>query len=231
LSDPGGWPYYANVIIRAGVSVKSRTLVAHQQYFGMEAARFREAANRVLARVVGLPVDRAQVHERRLREDFAVTTQSGQGLVEDLVRGGLLKPHAERPGEYRLTDKFAEFAYARVIAPLPRARARQLLERAAKVAAHINASWSRNPLEIEMVAVSGAYMSRDEELSELTLNVLLRNRAQPRTMPWGRRASKAEGANEIRAELGSVTTFAVVHLLTDRDSLPRPFNIVYNADG
>ncbi len=210
--------------------MKSRTLVAHQTYFGFEAARFREAANRVLSRVIGLPVDRAQVHERRLREDFAVTTQSGQGLVEDLVRGGLLKPLGERPGEYRLTEKFAEFAYARVIAPLPRARARQLLDRAAKIAANINGSWTRNPLEIELVAVSGAYMSRDAELAELTLNVIVRNRAQPRSTPWGRRASKAEGANEIRAELASITTFAVVHLLTDRQSLPRPFNVVYNAD-
>jgi hypothetical protein len=211
--------------------MKSRTLVAHQRYFGLEAMRFREAANRVLARVVGLPVDRAQVHEKRLREDFAVTTQSGQCLVEDLVRGGLLKPHGGRPGEFRLTDKFAEFAYARIIAPLPRARARQLLERVAKIAAHINASWSRNPLEIEMVAVSGAYMSRDDQLGELTLNVLVRNRAQMRSMPWGRRASKAEGANEIRGELGSITTFAIVHLLTDRQTLPRPFNVVYSADG
>jgi len=210
--------------------MKPRTLVAHQTYFGFEAARFREAANRVLARVIGLPVDRAQVHERRLREDFAVTTQTGQGLVDDLVRGGLLMPRGERPGEYRLTEKFAEFAYARIIAPLPRSRARQLLERAAKIAANINASWTRNPLEIEMVAVTGAYMSRDEQLGELTLNVVLRNRAQPRTLPWGRRASKAEAAKEIRAEIASVTTFAVVHLLTDRQAVPRPFNVVYNSD-
>jgi len=209
--------------------MKSRTLVARQRYFGMEAIRFREAANRVLARIVGLPIDRAQVHERRLREDFALTTQSGESLVDDLVRGGLLKPHGERTGEYRLTEKFAEFAYARIVAPLPRVRARQLVERAAKIAANINTDWTRNPLEIETIAVSGAYMSRDEELAELTLNVLVRNRAEPRNTPWGRRASKAEGANEIRAELAKLTSFAIVHLVTDRQALPRPFSVVFSA--
>jgi hypothetical protein len=210
--------------------MKPRTLIAHQQYFGMEPIRFREAAHRVLARVVGLPVDRARVPGRRLREDFAMTTQSGEALLDELVRGGLIKPHGERNDEYRLTEKFAEFAHARIVAPLPRARARQLLERATKIAANINAGWTRNPLEIEAIAVSGAYMSRGDQLAELTLNVVVRNRAERRDVPWGRRASKAEGANEIRDELSKLTSFAIVHLLTDRLTLPRPFAIVFNAD-
>jgi hypothetical protein len=210
--------------------MRSRTLIARQHYFGMDALRFREAANRVLARVVGLPIERAQVHGRRLREDFAVTTQGGEALLDGLVRRGLISPHGDRPDEYRLTEKFAEFAYARIIAPLPRARARQLLDRAAKVAANINAGWTRNPLEIELLAVSGAYMSRDDELPELTLNVLVRNRLDVRSAPWGRRASKGEGAKEIRAELAKLSTFAIVHLATDRQALPRPFSVVFSAD-
>ncbi len=210
--------------------MRSRTLVARQHYFGIDALQFREAANRVLARVVGLPIDRAQVPGRRLREDFAVTTQTGECLLDDLVRGGLLAPHGERADEYRLTEKFAEYAYARVVSPLPRARAKQLLERAAKIAANINGHWTRNPLEIEAIAVSGAYMSRDEELAELTLTVVVRNRGDVRNTPWGRRASKADGAKQIRAELAQLTSFAIVHLVTDRQALPRPFNIVYSAD-
>ncbi len=210
--------------------MRSRTLVARQRYFGIDALQFREAANRVLARVIGLPIDRAQLPGRRLREDFAVTTQTGEGLLDDLVRGGLLAPNGERPDEYRLTEKFAEFAYARVVSPLPRARAKQLLERAAKIAANVNADWTRNPLEIEAIAVSGAYMSRDDELGEVTLNVVVRNRADVRNAPWGRRASKAEGAKQIRAELAQLTSFAIVHLVTDRQDLPRPFSVVFSAD-
>lgn len=210
--------------------MKSRTLVAHQRYFGMEAIRFREAANRVLTRVVGLPIDRARVQGRRLREDFALTTQSGESLLDDLVRSGLIKPNGERPGEFRLTEKFAEYACARIVAPLPRARARQLVERAAKIATNINSAWIRNPLEVETIAVAGAYMSRDEELGELTLYVIVRNRGERRDAPWGRRASKAEGANEIRSELMKLSSFAIVHLVTDRTTLPRPFSIVFSAD-
>jgi hypothetical protein len=210
--------------------MRSRTLVAHQRYFGFEALQFRDAANRVLARVVGLPLERAHVHERRLREDFALSEQGGHTLIDSLVRGGLLAPRGDRPGEYRLTEKFAEFAYARIVAPLPRGRARQLLDRVNKIAANINAGWARNPLEIEAIAVTGAYMSRDEELAELTLYVVVRNRAEMRSVPWGRRASKSEGAKEIRAELAKLSTFAVVHLVTDRQDLPRPFAIVYSAE-
>ena len=54
--------------------MKSRTLIAHHRYFGVEALQLRTAAGRVLTRVVGMPPARARVRADHLRQDFAVDT-------------------------------------------------------------------------------------------------------------------------------------------------------------
>jgi len=95
--------------------MRVRTLISHQRYFGMEPMALRHAAGRVLLRVHGLPPDRARVSAQRLREDFGLDTTEGNALVSDLVDGGLLEPHAERAGEYRITDRFVEYASARIV--------------------------------------------------------------------------------------------------------------------
>jgi hypothetical protein len=212
--------------------MKTRTLVAHQRYYGLDAMQLRTAAGRVLTRVVGLPPGRARVRADHLRQDFAVNTVEGTALLHQLVDDGLLKAHASAPNDFEVTDAFREVASARVVEPLPRAKARVLVARAAEIAAEINAEWHRNPLEIEAIAVSGSYMSRDRDLSDLTLGVVVRHRSAARRSRWGRMENKQAGAQAIRAALQALSSFVAVHLTTDGTTLPRPFAIVFrDADG
>jgi hypothetical protein len=210
--------------------MKARTLVSHQRYFGMEPMALRHAAGRVLLRIHGLPPERARVSAQRLREDFGLDTEDGDELVQELVNGGLLEPHAERAGEYRVTERFIEFASARIVSPLPRVRAKALLDQACRLAGEINAEWMRNPLEIDAIMVSGDYMSRQHELSELTLSVLVRPRARMRVPRWAPVTSKSEGASAIRHALRKLSSYVVVHLVTGIASMPRPFSVAFRAD-
>jgi hypothetical protein len=211
--------------------MKSRTLMTHHTYFGLDALRLRTAAGRVLTRVVGLPAARARIRAEHVRQDFAVNTVEGDALLHELVDGGLLRPHAELPGEFEVTDRLREYAAARVVEPLTRARARSLIARACDLARQVNAEWTRNPLEIEALAVSGAYMSRDADLPELTLGVLVRSRDATRRSRWGRMANKQGGAQAIREEFQSLSSFVVVHFVTELADLPRPFSVVFRAEG
>ena len=210
--------------------MKTRTLLSHQRYFGMDPVALRHATGRVLLRVAGLPPERARVSAQRLREDFGQDTAGGDALLRELVYSGLLEPHAERLGDYRLTERFAEFASARIVAPLLRVRAKQLLDEACRLAAEINGEWNRNPLAIWAIAVSGDYMSRNHELADLTLWVVVGRRARVRAPRWVRLPSKAEGAAAIRDALRKLSSFIVVHLVTDTASLPRPFSVAFRAE-
>jgi len=73
--------------------MKVTTLVSDRRYFGVDAMTLRAASRRILARVVGLPPERARVSARALRQDFGVNTVVGQALVSELVAEGLLRPH------------------------------------------------------------------------------------------------------------------------------------------
>lgn len=210
--------------------MKPLTLVTHRKYFGMNPLYLRAATDRVLARVAGLPPERAQVSARCLRQDFGADTEVGQQLVEGLVSEGLLEPRAEAPEDYRLTERFYEFACARVVEPLPRARAKQLLSKACQLAIAVNAEWSRNPLEIEALAPFGRYMSRDTKLGELPLGIVVRARPASRRARWGRLASKAEGAAEIRSAFRELSSFIRVRTVNEMQLLPRPFSVVFHED-
>jgi hypothetical protein len=227
---------HANVMTRpnadreAPMPVKTRTLVAHQRYYGLDPVQLRTAAGRVITRVVGLSPTRARVRADHVRQDFAMNTVEGTALVHRLVDDGLLKPHATQPGDYELTDAFREVAAARVVEPLPRGKARVLLARAAEIAAEVNADWHRNPLEIEAIAVSGSYMSREPKLADLTLGVVVRHRSARRRPRWGRMEIKPAGAQAIRAALQALSSFVAVHCVTEAAALPRPFAIVFRDD-
>lgn len=208
--------------------MKSRTLIAHQRYFGVDALTLRTAAGRVLTRVVGMP--QARIRADHVKQDFAVDTLEGNALVNELVVGGLLRPDDDYPGAFEPTDRLREFAAARVVAPLPRARARQLVARACSTVREINAEWTRNPLEVEALAVSGSYMSRDEALGDLTLGVLVRSRGADRRARWGRMSNKPAGAQAIREALQSLSSFIAVHFATELADLARPFAIVFRAE-
>ena len=210
--------------------MKARTLMSHHRYFGMEPVALRHAAGRVLLRVAGLPPERARVSAQRLREDFRVDTVEGAALLEQLVVSGLLEPRTDRPGDYRVTERFAEYASARIVAPLPRVRAKQLLDQACRMAAEINDGWTRNPLSIDSLAVSGDYMSRLHELGDLTLWVVVRPRLRTRVPHWARLPTKAEGAIAIRNAVRELSSFIVAHLVTGLSSVPRPFSVAFRAD-
>ena len=208
--------------------MKARTLVTQRLYFGMDALSLRAATGRVLSRVVGLPPERARISARNLRQDFGVDTVQGKALVEQFVAEGMLEPPRELQADFGLTERFAEYASARVVEPLPRERAKQLLAHACELAARVNGEWTRNPLEIEAVAPFGCYMSRDRQLAELPLGIVVRPRA--RRARWGQLQTKSDGAREIRAEFRELSSFIHVRMVKDARLLPRPFAVAFHAD-
>jgi hypothetical protein len=210
--------------------MKPRTLVAHQRYFGLDPSHLRLAAGRALTRVVGLPPGRDHVRTEHLRQDFALDTVAAEALVREMTEAGLLRPRRAAPGSFELTENFRALAGARVVAPLPRARARQLVDRARDLALDINASWSRNPLDIDTLAVCGGYMSRDVELCELTLGVVVRSRSRDRRARWGRMDNRQAGACAMRDAIAARSSVVVVHLLAPPGGLARPFSVVFRAD-
>jgi len=208
--------------------MRARTLVTHRRYFGLDAVSLRAATGRVLSRVVGLPRDRARITDSQLRVDFGVDTIDARVLVEGMVEGGLLQPRAEQR-DYRITDRFYEFAAARIVEPLPRTRAKQLVGQADDLARRVNAEWTRNPLLIEAVAPYGAYMSRDPYLDELPLGLVVGNRPASQRARW-RTIGKAEGVQEIRDAFGGLSSFVRLRLVTGLVDLPRPFAVSFQAE-
>lgn len=204
-------------------------LLRHLHYFGVEPLKLRAAAARIVSRVAGLPPQRARVTSRQLLMDFGIDTVEGLSLVDELVAAGLLEPRPELPGVYGVAPGFAEIAAARVIDPLPRARAKRLVTEACGLAARINTEWVRIPVEIEAIAPFGSYMSRDSQLADLSLGVVVRLRPATRRAHW-RMATKAEGANAIKTAFRGLSSFVRVRLVTDLQDVPKPFSVVYKAD-
>ena len=211
--------------------MKARTLVTDRLYFGIDPLSLRTATARVYTRVVGLPPSRARVSARNLRHDFGFgDTTQGQMLIDEFVAQGLLDPPNEHLADYGLKERFLEFAFARVVEPLPRDRARQMLGKACELAARINAEWTRNPLEIEAVAPFGSYMSRDRQLDGLSLGVVVRARLASRRARWGRIVTRSEGAHDIRAAFRGLSSFIRVRLVSNKERLPRPFAVAFQDD-
>ncbi len=210
--------------------MRPRTLVTDRLYFGFEPMKLRAATGRALARVVGLPPERARISASHLHHDFAVDAARGQALVNAMVADGLLEPPNERLAGYRLTREFIELAGARVVEPLPRSRAKLLLTEARVLAERINEDAVHNPLAISAFAVYGDFMSRAHKLEQLSVGVVVDLRAPSRRTRFGRMQSKAEGAEAIRAAFRGLSSFVRVRLVTDLATLPRPFSLVFAAD-
>jgi hypothetical protein len=206
-----------------------QVLLKHRHYFGVEPDRLRAAAARIVARVAGLTPDRARVTSRQLLNDFGVDTVEGMSLVDDLVSEGLIEPRSEHPGVYGVASRFAKIASARVVDPLPRSRARQLVIHACDLAAQINAEWTRIPLEIEAIAPFGSFMSRDPNLSELALGIVVRLRPATRRAHW-RMSTKADGVTAIRSAFKDLDSFVRVRVVTDLQDVPRPFSVVFRME-
>jgi len=125
--------------------------------------------------------------------------------------------------------RFLEYANARVVEPLPRARARALVARACDLAREINAGWSRNPLEVAALAPFGVYLSREPHLDELPLGVVLRMRPTSRRARF-RMQPKADGVREVRAAFEALSSFARIRLATAIEQLPQPCAIVFQTE-
>lgn len=211
--------------------MKIRTLVTKRQYYGMDAVALRAATARVLSRVAGLPTDEARVSRRNLCQDFVLDPASAQDTLDQMVADGLLKQPDGREGDLALTERFLEFATARVVEPLPRDRARQLLGKAVVLATRINTEWKTNPFEIAALAPFGSYISHDKLLAELPLGIVVRPRSSLRKARWTRMVSRRDGARQIRAAVRELSSFFHIRMVSDPQVLPQPFAIVFHDSG
>lgn len=205
------------------------TLVRKRLYFGMDPLRLRDAANRVLTRVPEDVTAPAIVGFEALAEDFLLPANASRAAVDQMVQEGFLERQPERD-RYNLTDRFRAVALARIIEPLPRAQAQELVTRFKQMAAHFNRTATRNRYEIEALAVFGAYMSTQDDLPELSIGIAGRRRppeAQPR---FGRATTQSEGTAQLRALFEAQSSFVQVTLFRRVHDAPRPFSVIFKAD-
>ncbi|HWZ70227.1 MAG TPA: hypothetical protein VN326_01960 [Casimicrobiaceae bacterium] len=202
-------------------------MVADQRYFGLEARALRAGAGRVLARMAAQGPEQARIDVRSLGSDFHLDAAASGPLLQALLAGGLL--HPDGTGGYRPSERLREYALACVVAPLLRARAKRLIDTACELAARINADWARNPFQIKTLAVSGSYMSRRDQLPELSLWVVLRPRPKARTRRSKPSLNKSDGLREILMAVNAVSSFIVVRIVADRQAVQRPFSVVFQA--
>ncbi|HEX9278549.1 MAG TPA: hypothetical protein VGA51_19425 [Casimicrobiaceae bacterium] len=202
-------------------------LIADQQYFGLDALALHIAAERVLARIAAQDPQRRWIDVRALSEDFRLDSAASGRLLTALVVEGLLE--SDGTGRYRPTALFREYARACVVAPLSRERAKTLIDRATEVAARINANWTRNPYLVQTVAVSGSYMSRRDPLKELSLWLVLCARPKTQARRVSLSLDKDQALRQIGAAMKALSSFVVVRVAADRQSVRRPFSVVFEA--
>lgn len=207
--------------------MRPRTLTTQRLYFGVDAFKLRDATSKVLSRVVGLGPERARVRAADIQRDFGLDTIEGATLVEEMVIEGLLAPRSEA-NEFQLTDRFREYANARVVEALSRSRARAIVANARQLADRINSEWTRNPLEVAALAPFGTYLSQDPTLEALPLGIVVRMRPVTRRARW-RMLSKADGAHEIRGAFKGLSSFVHAQLCMGVSELATPFAVVYQA--
>jgi hypothetical protein len=210
--------------------VKTLTLVTRRLYFGVDALRLRDATERVLLRVQGLPPERARINLQALAQDFGWNPDSCRDLAEQMVHGGLLQKLSPHANEFGITDKFRRCAQARIVDPLPRSRASMILGHLADIAMQFNRTATRNKYEIDAIAVHGDYLRGVDDLSELAVGVTGRRRAAPARALFGRATVPTEGTDQIRALLESTSPILAVSFVQQLSDLPRPFSVVFRAD-
>ena len=215
-------------LIAAPDGASRRRLIADQKYFGLEAGALCSGAARALTRISRQPTEGERINVRSLGEDFHLDSAASSALLSALLGGGMLYP--DGIGRYRPTRLFREYALAAVVAPLSRERAKGLVEKACALTASINSDWDQVPFQIEMVAVSGSYMTRRDQLPELSLSLVLCPRADSRK-PWsGPSLGKDDGLRRVLGALRALSSFIVVRVAVDRKTVQRPFSVVFKID-
>jgi hypothetical protein len=213
--------------IAAPSDIKGRRLIADQQYLGLPANALRGGAARTLARLSSHPAGQAWIDLRNLGDDFHLDAGPSAALLSAMLAGGMLYPVGA--GRYHPTRQFREYALATVVAPLPRERARGLIDRACKLAARINAEWNHLPFQIEMMAVSGSYMTRRDQLTDLVLSLALHRRSVSKTANSAVLPSKDDASRKIVDALQGLSSFIVLRIVSDRTKVQRPFSVVFQA--
>jgi hypothetical protein len=204
---------------------RPRRLVADRSYFGLEAQALRAGAERSLARLSAVLPGQARIDVRSLGEDFDLDAAASSALQREFLLGGML--HPDGAGGYLPTRLFRQYALACVVAPLSRARAKALIDRACGLAARINTDWALNPYQIKMVAVSGHYMSQRDQLSELSLSLVVGRRREVRSSGSAAPLAKDEALRQIVDALTALSSFIVVRIVADGQTVPRPFSVVF----
>jgi hypothetical protein len=207
---------------------KRKRLVADQRCFGLDALAFQTGAARVLARLGASTSSQVGIDIRGFGEDFQLDASASWMLLRALLAGGLMQP--DGTGRYCPTARFREYACAYVVAPLSRARAKLLIDRAIELAARINATWTQNPYQIQELAVAGSYMSRSDPLPELSLWLVLEKRLETRALRTKASPGADHAVRQIVAAMRALSSFAVVHVARDRQEVSRPFILVFEAD-
>jgi hypothetical protein len=149
-------------------------------------------------------------------------------LLSAFLAGGLL--HPDGAGAYLPTRHFRQCALARVVAPMTRDRAKSVLDRACKLAEEVNREWTRNPFRIKTIIVSGGYMTRRKQLSELSLSLGLSKRQSARAAGAMTAQRRDEGGRQIVDAMSKLSSFITVRIVSERHAVPRPFSVVFQAD-
>lgn len=211
--------------------MKAVTLVTRKLYFGVDAMQMRDSTARVLSRFEEPPREQPVINLAALLEDFRVSAAASRPMVEEMVRHGLLQRLPDRSAEYGVTDKFRLYADARIIEPLPRSRAKMLLNHVADLAWHFNRTAVENKYEIDALAVFGPFMSLEPELAELTVACTGRRRT-PAERPAAGRATKSEqGHEQIRELIEGQSSYLQAKFFQRLDDVPRPFSVIFKSSG
>jgi hypothetical protein len=211
--------------------MKTPTLVATRLYFGLDALRLRDSTDRVLARVVGIPPERATVGLEAIAQDFRLGTAASRAVVDEMVKGGLLERLSPSGMEYGITEKFRVLAKARLIQPLPRRDAQMLISHITDTAHRFNRTAVSNKYEIAVIAVFGSYMSLDEALPDVSIGVTGRRRPPAPVPASGRGTRPTEGTEHIRALFEQQSSYLRVSFFQQLQEMPRPFSVVFRDEG
>jgi hypothetical protein len=82
-----------------------------------------------------------------------------------------------------------------------------------------------------MMAVSGSYMTRRDQLADLVLSIALHRRAVSRSAESGIPPSKDDASRQILEALQALSSFIVVRIVSDQTKVQRPFSVVFQAGG
>ena len=207
---------------------KPPRLVADREYFGLQAEALRAGAERTLARLSTQSPDEQRIDVHTLSDDFRTDQAGAAVLLSAFLAGGLLHPSGA--GAYLPTRHFRQCALARVVAPMTRERAKSVIDRACRLAEQINKEWTRNPFRIKTIVVSGSYMSRRKQISELSLSLGLSRRQEARTAGSTTMQSREEAGRQIMQAMSALSSFINVRIVSERHAVPRPFSVVFQSD-